>query len=108
MRKLIRDHQKYFNKLLVLLDAMVIAAAYWFSWFLWLSGYVKENDPGIGILSVETYFAALAAIVPGYLILYNTFDLYSSKRTAKTIYEMPSIYQISHEEWLVFSMGLTL
>jgi len=88
---LIRDHQKYFNKLLVLLDAMVIAAAYWFSWFLWLSGYVKENDPGIGILSVETYFAALAAIVPGYLILYNTFDLYSSKRTAKTIYEIFNI-----------------
>ena len=91
MRKLIRDHQKYFNKLLVLLDAIVIAAAYWFSWFLWLSGYVKENDPGIGILSVETYFAALAAIVPGYLILYNTFDLYSSKRTAKTIYEIFNI-----------------
>ncbi len=88
---MIRDHQKYFNKLLVLLDAMVIAAAYWFSWFLWLSGYVKENNPGIGILSVETYFAALAAIVPGYLILYNTFDLYSSKRTAKTIYEIFNI-----------------
>lgn len=88
---MIRDHQKYFNKLLVLLDAMVIAAAYWFSWFLWLSGYVKENDPGIGILSVETYFAALAAIVPGYLILYNTFDLYSSKRTAKMIYEIFNI-----------------
>ena len=66
MRKLIRDHQKYFNKLLVLLDAMVIAAAYWFSWFLWLSGYVS----------------------------WSCF--------------MPSIYQISHEEWLVFSMGLTL
>ena len=91
MRKLIRDNQKYFNTLLVLLDALVIAAAYWFSWFLWLSGYVKENDPGIGILSVETYFAALAAIVPGYLILYNTFDLYSSKRTAKTIYEIFNI-----------------
>jgi len=91
VKKLIRDNQKYFNRLLVLLDAMVIAAAYWFSWFLWLSGYVKENDPGIGILSVETYFAALAAIVPGYLILYNTFDLYSSKRTAKTIYEIFNI-----------------
>ena len=88
---MIRDHQKYFNKLLVLLDAIVIAAAYWFSWCLWLSGYVKENDPGIGILSVETYFAALVAIVPGYLILYNTFDLYSSKRTAKTVYEIFNI-----------------
>lgn len=88
---MIRDNQKYFNRLLVLLDALVIAAAYWFSWFLWLSGYVKANDPGTGILSVQVYFTAFLVIVPGYLILYNAFDLYSSKRTAKTVYEIFNI-----------------
>ncbi|MBO5030900.1 MAG: undecaprenyl-phosphate glucose phosphotransferase [Lachnospiraceae bacterium] len=88
---MIRDNQKYFNRLLVLLDALVIAACYWLSWFLWLSGYVKRTEPGIGILPIETYFVAFAAIVPGYLILYNTFDMYSSKRTAKTAYEVFNI-----------------
>ncbi|MDE7321380.1 MAG: undecaprenyl-phosphate glucose phosphotransferase [Lachnospiraceae bacterium] len=88
---MIRDNQKYFNRLLVLLDALVIGAAYWLSWFLWLSGYVRENEPGIGILSVEIYFIAFLAIVPGYLILYNASDLYSSKRTAKTVYEVFNI-----------------
>lgn len=88
---MIRDNQKYFNRLLVLLDALVIAACYWLSWFLWLSGYVKEMKPGIGILPIETYFTAFAAIVPGYLILYNEFDMYSSKRTAKTAYEVFNI-----------------
>ena len=88
---MIRDNQKYFNRLLVLLDALVIGAAYWLSWFLWLSGYVRENEPGTGILSVEIYFTAFLAIVPGYLILYNASDLYSSKRTAKTVYEVFNI-----------------
>ena len=88
---MIRDHQKYFNRLLVLLDAVVVAASYWLAWFLWLSGSGKEMEPGTGILPTEFYFTALIAIIPGYLILYNTFDLYSSKRTAKTTYEIFNI-----------------
>lgn len=91
MRGLIRDNQKHFNRLLVLLDGLVIAAAYWSSWYLWLSGNVKEMKPGTGILSVEVYFTAFVVIVPGYLILYNTFDMYSSKRTSKTVYEVFNI-----------------
>jgi len=88
---LIRDNQKYFNRLLVLLDALVITATYWLAWFLWLSGMVRENDPDTGILSVQVYLIAFLAIVPEYLILYNRFDLYSSKRTAKTVYEIFNI-----------------
>lgn len=88
---MIRDTQKYFNRLLVLLDALVITATYWLAWFLWLSGMVRENDPDTGILSVQVYLIAFLAIVPEYLILYNRFDLYSSKRTAKTVYEIFNI-----------------
>ena len=88
---MIRDNQKYFNRLLVLLDALVITATYWLAWFLWLSGMVRENDPDTGILSVQVYLIAFLAIVPEYLILYNRFDLYSSKRTAKTVYEIFNI-----------------
>ena len=88
---MIRDNQKYFNRLLVLLDALVIAASYSLAWFLWLSGYVKEIEKGTGILPVQTYFVALAAIIPCYLILYNSFDMYSSKRTARTTYEIFNI-----------------
>lgn len=91
VRQLIKDNQKYFNKLLVLFDALGIIFAYWLSWFLWLSGYVKENELGTGILPMQVYFTALLAIVPGYLILYNALDLYSSKRTAKTVYEIFNI-----------------
>lgn len=88
---MIRDNQKYFNRLLVLLDALVIAATYWLSWFLWINVYVKENNPETGILPIQTYLAAFVAIVPGYLILYNAFDMYSSKRTSRTTYEVFNI-----------------
>jgi Undecaprenyl-phosphate glucose phosphotransferase len=88
---LIRDNQKQFNTLLVLLDALVIIATYGLSWYLWLSGNVKMLDPEMGILPVEVYTAALIAIVPAYLILYNAFDMYSSKRTARTVYEIFNI-----------------
>jgi Undecaprenyl-phosphate glucose phosphotransferase len=73
------------------LDALVIIATYGLSWYLWLSGNVKMLDSGMGILPVEIYTAALIAIVPAYLILYNAFDMYSSKRTARTVYEIFNI-----------------
>jgi Undecaprenyl-phosphate glucose phosphotransferase len=77
--------------MLVLLDAMVIIATYGLSWYLWLSGNVKILDSGMGILPVEVYMAALIAILPAYLILYNAFDMYSSKRTARSAYEIFNI-----------------
>lgn len=91
VRRVIRNNQKYFNRLLVLADAAVTAGSYWLAWFLWLSGFVKETQHGTGVLSQEIYFSALIAIVPGYLILYNMFDMYSSKRTARMAYEVFNI-----------------
>ena len=77
----IRDNQKYFNRLLVLLDAVVIAASYFAAWFLWLGGSVVELLPGTGILAKEIYFSVLLAVIPGYLLLYNIFDMVSRKIT---------------------------
>lgn len=88
---MIRDNQKYFNRLLVLLDAVVIAASYFAAWFLRLGGSVVELLPGTGILSKEIYFSVLLAVIPGYLLLYNIFDMYTSKRMAKQKYELFNI-----------------
>ena len=88
---MIRDNQKYFNRLLVLLDAVVIAVSYFAAWFLRLGGSVVELLPGTGILAKEIYFSILIAVIPGYLLLYNIFDMYSSKRMAKQKYELFNI-----------------
>ena len=88
---MIRDNQKYFNRLLVLLDAVVVAASYFAAWFLRLGGSVVELLPGTGILSKEIYFSVLIAVIPGYLLLYNIFDMYTSKRMARQKYELFNI-----------------
>ena len=88
---MIKDNQKYFNRLLVLLDALVITVSYLLAWFLWLGGSVVEMKPGTGVLAREIYFSVLFVVIPGYLILYNVFDMYTPKRTAKTKYEVFNI-----------------
>ena len=78
---MIKDNQKYFNRLHVVLDALVVAAAYALAWlFRFESGLWKEEDEFIGILGARTYFMALVFIIPGYLVLNHLFNLYTSKR----------------------------
>ena len=75
---MIKDNQQYLNKLHVLIDAMVIIASYVFAWWLkFLSGIL---DHEVGVLSFEFYMKALIVIVPGYVLLYYAFNLYTSKR----------------------------
>lgn len=75
---MIKKHQKKLNKLQVIIDAVVIVVAYILAWYLRLySGFFeKEGTP----LSPRIYMAALLIIVPGYLILYYFFRLYTAKR----------------------------
>ena len=87
---MIKDNQKYFNRLQVLLDGVIIAVSYILAWFLkfWV---FTDNNPAVGTLPMEQYFSMLYFIVPGYLILYYMFHLYTSKRDTKTRYEVGSI-----------------
>ena len=63
-RDMIKDNQKYFNRLHVLLDAVVVAAAYFLSWYLKFEGPFK--DEGVGAYTMEFYLSALYFVVPGY------------------------------------------
>ena len=48
---MIKDNQQYFNKLHVLIDALVIIVSYVFAWWLkFLSGIL---DHEVGVLSFE-------------------------------------------------------
>ena len=75
---MIKDNQQYLNKLHVLIDAMVIIASYVFAW--WLRSLSGILDHEVGVLSFEFYMKALIVIVPGYVLLYYAFNLYTSKR----------------------------
>ena len=74
---MINDNEKYFNRLQVVLDALVIVLSYVIAWFL-VPG--STNDESIGVLPVQIYMMALVFIVPFFLLLYYAFNLYASKR----------------------------
>ena len=74
---MIKDNQTYFNRLHVVLDALITTIAYIVSWYIRI---ILFADPQAGTLPMETYFSALYFIVPGYLILYWMMHLYRSKR----------------------------
>lgn len=85
---MIKDNQKYFNRLHILIDAIVIAASYWFAWFLKFETGLFES---VRSLSFQYYMTALLFIVPMYLILYSAFSLYTPKRVQGRRLELANI-----------------
>ena len=75
---MIKDNQKYFNRMHVLIDAVVIAVSYWLASVLKFRSGLFDNEGGM--LPFEWYMFGLIFIIPGYLILYYAFNLYTSKR----------------------------
>ena len=90
---MIKDNQKYFNRLHVVLDAVIIAVSYMLAWYIKFASPISNIDPTTGVLSMRTYFQMLYAIVPGYLILYYSFNLYTPKRATVHKYEILNIFQ---------------
>jgi len=80
---LIKDNQKYFNRLQIVLDAIAIVVSYVFAWYIKFRGPFDLVDEGVGYLSRRTYFGALVFIVPGYLLLNYFFALYTTKRSTR-------------------------
>ena len=77
---MIKDNQTRLNRLHVLLDALVIAAAYVFSWFITLKSGLFGADLEAGILPTWFYMRVLVVIIPVYLLLYTIFHLFTPKR----------------------------
>lgn len=76
---MIKDNQRFFNNLHVLLDVLIICASYALAWLLTIVAPIFPA--GHGVLPPQVYFAALIPIVPAYLLLYWAFHLYEPKRT---------------------------
>lgn len=74
---MIKDNQKYFNRIQVVLDGIVIIVSYLIAWY----GMMVSADRGeIGVLPAEIYMMALLFIVPFFLLLYYACNLYTPKR----------------------------
>lgn len=84
---MIKENQKHFNRLHVVLDAFVIVVSYFIAWvikFLFM-------DQDVGALPFRIYAAAILPIVLVYLLLYYIFSLYTPKRVQGRRLEMWNI-----------------
>ena len=106
MKYVIKDNQKYFNRLHVVLDAVVIAFSYWLSWVIKFSGFFVSDS--VRTLSFGQYMLALIFVIPGYLILYSAFTLYTPKRVQGRRLEFANLVKANAVGVLLLMVALYL
>jgi Undecaprenyl-phosphate glucose phosphotransferase len=78
---MIKDNQKVFNRLLVVIDAIITAVSLILGYVL--KFYVLQNGPGPGVLPLRDYISLLVFIIPGYVLVYYQVGVYTPKRTVR-------------------------
>ena len=86
------------------MDAGIIGAAYFFSWYLRFKSGVFVQDAGV--LPAKTYFSALFLIIPGYLLLYSIFQLYMPRRVKSYRKELMDIIRANGIGFMIFILVL--
>ncbi|MFT5874318.1 MAG: Undecaprenyl-phosphate glucose phosphotransferase [Clostridium sp.] len=86
---MIKQNQKYLNRMLVCIDASSIALALVLSWIIrFKSGIINMDD---GYLTLQQYLFPLIFIIPLYLFIYSVFNLYAPQRVRNSFEEFVSI-----------------
>ena len=101
---MIKNNQRMLNKAQVCMDAGIIGATYFFSWYLrFKSGFFVQD---VGVLPAKTYFSALFLIIPGYLLLYSIFQLYMPRRVKSYRKELMDIIRANGIGFMIFILVL--
>lgn len=75
MDKVIEDNEKYFNRLHIVIDVVIIALSYLLAWYFRFQSGIFYWEWS---LSFRMYMSALTYVIPAYLILYSVFGVYAS------------------------------
>ena len=86
---MIKDNQKVFNRLMVIIDAAIMAASFMLAYFF--KFYVLNNGPGIGVLPALDYFRLLIFIIPLFAVIYYSCGVYAPKRTVRLRFQVYDI-----------------
>ncbi len=89
MTLMIKDNQKVFNRLMVIVDAVITAVSFMSAYYF--KFYVLNNGPGPGVLPVGDYYMLLLFLVPVYMLLYYSCSVYAPKRTVRRRFEIYGI-----------------
>lgn len=88
---MIKDNQKVFNRLLVVMDAFLTGISFILAYYV--KFYILNDGPGPGVLPIQDYYGLLPFIIPAYLLLYYRCNVYTPKRTMRRWHEIYGILQ---------------
>ena len=100
---MIKDNQQHFNRLHVLIDALVITGSYMLSWVIQFQILKKTTG-----LTFGQYMIILLLIVPIYLLLYMAFSLYTTKSVRRKRVELDKIIEANTIGLVLLLAGLYL
>lgn len=96
---MIKENQKYFNRLHVVIDAVVIYGSFCFSYYIRFKNHFTRYLFGLFLPPVSfyrelpQYQSMLLVLVPVYLLLYAKFNLYKPKRFQNQSTEYKNLIQ---------------
>lgn len=88
---MIKDNQKVFNRLHLIMDALIVIISYATAWVLHFRVF-NYFGPETGILPMEHYMRALFFIVPAYILLYYYSNVYKPQRASGYAHEIYKIF----------------
>ncbi len=99
---MIKDNQKYFNRLHLVIDAIVVALSYLLAWYIMFGTGFADANPSVGVLDSATYFSVLWFLVPMYVVLYYMFGTYAPKRATRFRSEFFGIFKANTAGIILF------
>ena len=103
---MIKNNQRFWNGLHVVIDACIVAISYVLAWYIRFKSGLFELDGWF--LSLQEYTKVLIFVVPGYLVLYYIFQLYTPKRVQGRRLEIWHITQANTIGLMAFILVLYL
>lgn len=103
---MIKDNQKYFNRLHVLIDALIVAGSYSLSFFMKFYGPFSGDSTLAH--EISWYFSALYFLIPGYLIIYYMNRMYAPKRSQRLEVEFEQVVRANAIGAVAFMVVIVL
>lgn len=93
---MIKDNQKTFNRIHVLIDAFILAISYLLSYYLRFYSPLSKLkmfklEEATRFYNLERYAEVLMFLIPGYLIIYYYCNMYTPKRVRVNLTELGNI-----------------
>lgn len=96
---MIKDNQKHFSRLHVVIDAVIVVISYIIAWWLKFESPLFES---IKALSFGDYMKSLLILVPCVIAMYYAFNLYTAKRVQGRRLEIWNLFKANTLTLLIF------